>query len=171
MKILITYFSQTGNTEKIAKAIHDEISHDCELKKIDDITPADCTGADLLFVGSPIHAGGLAEQVNKFVSELPESSGGAVAGFVTHAGDIYDKKNFETGLKNLEDGSKSKGYNFLGCYNCQGFLTPELHDMIKQAQNVPDDEWETLINGMKEHPNTEDEVNAKTFAREILGKI
>ncbi|MBY9009855.1 MAG: flavodoxin family protein, partial [Candidatus Lokiarchaeota archaeon] len=36
MKILITYFSQTGNTEKIAQAIHEASSknHESYLKKI-----------------------------------------------------------------------------------------------------------------------------------------
>ena len=39
MKILITYFSQTGNTEKIAEAIHEITSknHDSYLKRIKEV--------------------------------------------------------------------------------------------------------------------------------------
>ncbi len=41
MKILITFFSQSGNTEKIAKAIWEEASlaHEADCKKLEDITP------------------------------------------------------------------------------------------------------------------------------------
>ena len=36
MKVLITYFSQTGNTEEIAKVLFDEASqgNDVEMKKL-----------------------------------------------------------------------------------------------------------------------------------------
>ncbi len=46
MNILVTYFSQTGNTEKIAKAICEEAgtAHHVELKKLEEITPADVAG-------------------------------------------------------------------------------------------------------------------------------
>ena len=43
MKVLVTYFSQSGNTEKIAKAIYEQATQDykTELKKLEDITPDD----------------------------------------------------------------------------------------------------------------------------------
>ena len=36
MKVLVTYYSETGNTEKIARAIYEEASkeHEVNLKKI-----------------------------------------------------------------------------------------------------------------------------------------
>ena len=62
MKILITYFSQTGNTQQIAEAIHQELleSHEVNLKKIEEAKPDALEGYDLVFVGSPIHGNGLA---------------------------------------------------------------------------------------------------------------
>jgi len=34
MKALVTYFSQTGNTEKLAKAIHEAIDVEKEILKV-----------------------------------------------------------------------------------------------------------------------------------------
>ena len=46
MKVLVTYFSQSGNTEKIAKAIHEEAAQNnkADLKKLEDITPGEVAG-------------------------------------------------------------------------------------------------------------------------------
>lgn len=56
MKILITYYSLTGNTEKIAKVIYDEISkkHRTDIKKIEQITPDTLYKYDLVFLGTPV---------------------------------------------------------------------------------------------------------------------
>ena len=63
MKILITYLSQTGNTEKVAKAIYEEASpaHEVETRKLEEVNPENITGYDLLFIGSPIHAGNMVQ--------------------------------------------------------------------------------------------------------------
>jgi flavodoxin len=37
MKVLVTYFSQTGNTEKLARAIYDAIPFEKELLRIKDV--------------------------------------------------------------------------------------------------------------------------------------
>ena len=65
MKVLVTYFSQSGNTEKIAKAIWEEASqaNEADLKKLEDITPGGVAGYDFIFIGSPLHSGSLAAPV------------------------------------------------------------------------------------------------------------
>ena len=52
MKVLVTYFSQSGNTEKIANAIYEEASraNEAELKKLEDITPEGVAGYDFVFL-------------------------------------------------------------------------------------------------------------------------
>ena len=59
MKVLVAYFSQSGNTEKIAKAIWEEASqgNETDLKKLEDITPGDVAQYDFIFIGSPMYAG------------------------------------------------------------------------------------------------------------------
>lgn len=50
MKVLVTYFSQSGNTEKIAKAIWEEASqaNEADLKKLEDVGAEDFAGYDFI---------------------------------------------------------------------------------------------------------------------------
>jgi len=50
MKILVTYFSQTGNTEKIAQAIHEVSSknHESTLKKLKKVKIEELEDYDLI---------------------------------------------------------------------------------------------------------------------------
>uniref|UniRef100_UPI00356A887A flavodoxin family protein n=1 Tax=Desulfosarcina sp. TaxID=2027861 RepID=UPI00356A887A len=86
MKVLVTYFSQSGNTEKIAKAIYEEASqaNEADCKKLEDITPESVAGYDVIFLGSPLHAGSLAAPVKARLGQLQASSGQKMAGFITH---------------------------------------------------------------------------------------
>src|SRR4030042_5608952 len=91
MKILVSYLSQTGNTEKVAGAIYEEASkaHEIETKKLEEVNPENVSGYDFLFIGSPIHAGNLSGAVKDFLGRLQTPSGGKLAGFLTHAGAAY----------------------------------------------------------------------------------
>jgi menaquinone-dependent protoporphyrinogen IX oxidase len=64
MKVLVTFFSQTGNTEPIARAIYEEASSSASilLKKIEDISVISLNENDLIFIGSPCHTGTLSAQ-------------------------------------------------------------------------------------------------------------
>jgi menaquinone-dependent protoporphyrinogen IX oxidase len=69
MKVLVTHFSQTGNTEKVAKAIQEEAAqaNEVELKKLEEISPGDVADYDFIFLGSPLHAANLAAPVKEFL--------------------------------------------------------------------------------------------------------
>ena len=75
MKVLVTYFSQSGNTEKIAKAIFEEAAqaNEAELKKLEDITPDEVAGYDFIFIGSPLHSANLAAPVKECLGVLKAS--------------------------------------------------------------------------------------------------
>ncbi|MHA1256481.1 MAG: flavodoxin family protein [Promethearchaeota archaeon] len=52
MKILVTWYSGTGNTEKIAKAINEGITgHDVDLLPVNDVDPTSLNSYDLVFLG------------------------------------------------------------------------------------------------------------------------
>ena len=59
----------------------------------------------------------------------------------------------------------------MGCYDCQGRLAPELHNMVQQAQNVSDEEWAKKMAECDQHPSEEDEKKAREFVRKILSRI
>ena len=172
MKVLVAYFSQSGNTQQIAEAICQEAAklNEAELTRIEDTRADSLTAYDLVFVGSPIHAGGLAAQAKDLLEALPENPSFGIAAFITHASFAYEKEGFEQGVQQLSAITKNKGIAYLGCYDCQGRLTPALHDMVKQAQNVSDEEWAKRMAECDEHPNAEDEQSARDFAVEMITK-
>jgi flavodoxin I len=172
MKILVTYYTQTGNTEQIAKAIHQELSgrHDAELKKVEEIKLDAVQGYDILFVGSPIHANGLAAPVKEFLEAVPEGAGFKLAGFVTHASFAYEKAGFEMGIQSFDDISKQKHIDLLGCFDCEGRLAKELQPMIKQVREASDEEWAERMAELDQHPNADDEQKAKAFTRDVLSR-
>ena len=67
MKVLVTYFSKSGNTEKLAKAIYDGV----ERKAQKDILPLKEVQSvdeyDLIFCGFPVHSSSIPVPVEKFI--------------------------------------------------------------------------------------------------------
>ena len=172
MKVLVTYYTMTGNTEQIAKAINEEVSkaHESQLKKIEEVEPGSLGEYDLIFVGAPVHAGGIAAPANEFLGNLPHSPKFKLAGFLTHCSPAYEPVNFERALQTFVDTSKDKGVELQGRFECQGRLSPDLHSMIKQVRGFTDEQWAEFEKEMKEHPNAEDEQKSKEFARDVLSK-
>ena len=54
MKALVTYYSQTGNTEKLARAIYKAIHVEKKLLPIEELKSVE--GYDIIFVGFPVQA-------------------------------------------------------------------------------------------------------------------
>jgi flavodoxin len=170
MKILITCSSLTGNTYKIAEAIQQELgrANETDLIAVDKVDADNLKDYDLVFLGSPIHAGGLAAPVKDLLGALPDKPGFKLAAFVTHASSAYSRQGFESGIQQFEDISKEKEIVYFGCYDCQGRLTPELHDSVQQAQKASDEEWAEKMAECDKHPDAEDIKKAKDFAGQIL---
>ncbi len=173
MKILIVYFSQTGNTEMVAKAVQEQAAanHEVDLKTMGDTGADELAGYDLVFVGTPIHAGGIAGAAQNFMAALPESPTFAVASLVTHASSLYMNEAHEKGIKDLEKICKDKSVNYLGCFHCQGKLDPNIQPMVQKMQNVPDDEWKKRMEETDKHPSEEDLANARKFAGQVISKL
>ena len=87
MKVLVAYYSETGNTKKIARAIHEELSkeHESTLEDVKTITGNDLSNYDLVFLGSPCHMADVALPVKRILETLPRSPRLRLAGFFTHA--------------------------------------------------------------------------------------
>lgn len=170
MKILILYFSQTGNTGRIARAIRDELSsgHDVIMKSIEETPTPQAADFDLLFIGSPCHAGTLAGPVKAFLSELQYGPRFHAAGFITHASPAYNRADYENCMAYFSSMFEKKKVRYHGCYECQGNLTPQLHEFLKKSRNIPDEEWERMVVDMKNHPDETDEAGARQFARDVL---
>ena len=71
-KILIIYYSRTGNTQKMAQIISDGLktgSHDVVFKKVEDTSIEDLKSADGIIIGSPTYYGGMAGQIKLLLDE------------------------------------------------------------------------------------------------------
>ncbi len=170
MKVLVTYFSQTGNTEKVARAICEEASqgNEAAVRKLEDVSAEDAAGYDVVFVGAPLHAGNLAEPVMTFLESISSGPSKKIAGFITHAAPAYPDQEMDRISEPIRAVCKGNDMEYEGCFDCQGFLSEALHEMIKKSQNLTDDQWAERVKQMTGHPDTEDLEKAKAFTREVL---
>jgi len=88
MKSIVIYFSQTGNTRKIAGAIQTGIAQSsgkCEIARIQDVEPGDLTEFDLIGLGSPVWHRREPANVLSFIEYTLSSLAGRQAfAFCTH---------------------------------------------------------------------------------------
>ncbi len=87
MTSLIVYFSKFGNTRRLAVAMAEPLgrSGDVRVIPIDQLTPADFEGIDLVVMGTPTHAFSLPQTVAAILKTLPSGilAGKSVAAFDT----------------------------------------------------------------------------------------
>ena len=79
-KILVAYFSKTGNTEKIANAIFESLKGEKVITRINEVSAID--SFNLIFVGFPVHSHSVPLKVENFLKRI--SPGKKVALFSTH---------------------------------------------------------------------------------------
>jgi flavodoxin/NAD-dependent dihydropyrimidine dehydrogenase PreA subunit len=86
MKCIVLYYSQTGNTEKIARAIQSGIKQtagNCDLVKINDADPKRLYEYDLIGIGSPAF-GVEPPNVSQFIRDMRFVGGKHAFAFCTH---------------------------------------------------------------------------------------
>jgi len=170
MKILITYFSQTGNTEKIAQSICEGCEgEEVEIKPIKEVDPSTLSDYGLVFLGSGIYA----SRVNKSLADLLEAATELPPKFVffnTHA----SKKPYQDGFKVVKKkiGEKSE---IVAEFDCCGdnIGVPEAmrKAMVEKLPPEKRKEAEEHQQWLKGRPNAEDLENAKEFAKSLILKL
>jgi flavodoxin len=162
MKALVTYYSETGNTKKVAEAIFEAISIEKELKKVQEVEKAE--GFDIIFYGFPVAAHSVPVKAAGFISGLP--AGQKIAFFSTHGslrGGQLPKQAFEHAL-----GLAAK-LKVLGNFGCRGEVSQKIIDAL---MNSPQHKaWAEEARGAIGHPDANDLADAKTFTEEMLAKI
>lgn len=71
-KVLITYYSRSGNTKKMAEKIRDTIKNekiDIVLKEVEEVEVSELTKYDGIIIGSPTYYGTMAWQIKKLLDE------------------------------------------------------------------------------------------------------
>lgn len=180
MRVLITYFSVTGNTEIIAKGMFDALNGlagEVKLNPINTQDPGDVADFDLVFIGSACHDADLAKPVKEFLDGIPSFDPIKIAGFATHAtklsqGGKRNKELYERWAGRCEgsfvQACQDKDIEFLGYYHCQGKPSPEIAEFIHQEIVTDEEEWKEYIEEVIKHPDGADIQNAKDYALQVL---
>ncbi len=161
MKALVTYFSQTGNTEKLAKAIFEAIDVEKEILPLDAVKAIE--GFDVIFCGFPVQAHSVPMPVQNIIKQLP--AGQKLAIFCTH-GSIRGGQLAVTGLEHavsLADNAK-----VLGQFGCRGKVSIKIIDaLMKKPEHKA---WAEEAQGALAHPNKADLEDGQIFAKQMMAK-
>jgi flavodoxin len=125
MKIMVTYWSQTGNTKKVAEAIFRAIPFEKTIQPLNEVDTLD--GYDLIFIGFPVMQFGSPPPARKFIKT--HATGKNIALFVTHAmlSDKADPLQQAMLGKELDKCAETcASANLLGLFHCQGELSEKM---------------------------------------------
>jgi len=162
MKALVTYYSQTGNTEKVAQAIYEALSVDKEINPIRNI--ASTKGYDIVFCGFPVQVHSIPGQAQAFIKALEK--GQKVAFFSTH-GSLRGGRLAQQALEHAI-GLASMA-NVIGHFGCRGKVDSKIIDfLMKQQENKA---WAEEAQSADGHPDKADLEDARAFALQMLNKV
>lgn len=162
MKALVAYYSDTGNTEKLARTIFEAIHFEKEIKPFSEVQNVD--GYAVVFCGFPVHAQSVPRKAQDFVKGLP--AGQKVAFFSTHGslrGGQLPRQAFEHAI-----GLASKA-SVLGHFGCRGQVRQDILDaLMKKPEHKA---WAEEALSAAGHPDGQDLEDGKKFVQEMLAKM
>jgi flavodoxin len=168
MKILIVYSSLTGNTRKVAEAIHEQLGQEAELFSVEQAPQAE--GYNLVALGFWVDRGTADKKAQDYLTGLRNQN---VALFAT-LGAYPDSEHAAKSMANaaaLLDGSNTLAGSFI----CQGKVNPKL---IEQFKNLPEDHPHGMNAERRarhleaaKHPDAADLAKAQAVFGEIKLKL
>lgn len=129
MDFVVTCYSQTGNTRKVADAVAGALPG---TPPVTDLAGAVLDDADLVFVGMPVVSFGAPAEVRSFLQE--RCRGTRVALFITHAA-REDTPELQPWLQACRDAAE--GCDVVGLFHCQGQLADPVRRWMA-ASDMPD---------------------------------
>ena len=158
MNVLVTFFTQTGNTEKVAQAIYQVIGNKKEMLPVKGVKNPD--GYDIIFCGFPVHAHSVPLPVQNFIKSIPP--GTKLALFITH-GSLRGGKLATTAIEHaISLASKLK---VLGTFGCRGKVDPKIIEaLLKKPEHRA---WAETAKSAASHPDESDLEDARQFAHKV----
>ena len=161
MKALVTYFSQTGNTEKLAKAIFEAIDVEKEILPVKEVKAVE--GFDIVFCGFPVHAHSVPMPAQELIKQLP--SGQKLAFFCTHG----SPRGGPLAVQALEHAvSLAANAKVLGQFGSRGKVSMSIIDALMQKPEHK--AWAEEAQGAASHPNKADLEDVKDFTKQMIAK-
>jgi flavodoxin len=162
MKTLVFYYSESGNTEKLAKAIYEgleatenEIAKIGQEKSLDDY--------DVIFVGFPVHGSSVPPKAEKCIKSIPE--GKMLAFFGTHGSFRGGPLSVSAFHYAITLAPKAK---VIGTFGCRGEVNASLLEGLMNKAEYRF--WALEAQSATGHPDDADLEDGKQFARLMLGK-
>lgn len=149
MKVLVAYFSQTGNTKSIAEAIFkgvQAVADEADIMDIRDIDVRILRNYDLIGVGGPA-IGAEADIVKRFVYSIPLAGGQHAFLFNTHGS--LPRRYFPEAIRRMKD----REFNVIGW---QGYYA-SVHLQCFPSPYYTDG-----------HPDAQDFADAENFGKEMV---
>ncbi|MDY6863765.1 MAG: EFR1 family ferrodoxin [Thermodesulfobacteriota bacterium] len=149
MKTLIIYFSQTGNTMKVAESIRNgiiEVIAQCELERMAEVDIGSLSEYDLVGFGCPVFYYKEPFNVRDFIENLPELQGKKWFVFCSHGAVMG------VTLLSMTEKLEKKGITVIGSHHTYADVT------------IPFYPYPTVTTG---HPDNDDLEKAHAFGKEI----
>lgn len=166
MRTSIVYSSRTGNTKKVAEAIHNGLK-DSLLRSYEDGIEIEC---DIYIVGGWIDRATFDSDMLKFVKTLHNKK---IAYFFT-LGAEPDSKHAQDCKENIEKIILKNENEILGGYCCQGAIDPKLIDWMmklpKEHHMAPTEARKERWKAAASHPDEKDLISACEVIKEIVKK-
>ena len=168
----MTFFSNTGNTEKVANSMKDGLAdYDVDMILVKDLDPEALKLYDIVFLGSGVYASRIDKSVltliKKAVPELPAK----FVYFCTHA----SLKLYQEPFKRITGIIKEHNCEIIGEFDCVGEnLGIPLDTQLAMLEILPEDQREKAKKDrekIKGRPNEMDLENAKNFAISLVKNL
>ncbi len=163
MRVMVTFYSETGNTEKLARAIYEGTGRvDKTIAPIEEV--GDLADYDVVFCGFPVKGSTVPRVVQPFLKDIPE--GKKLAIFATHGSRRGGQLAVSAFDYAMTLANKAK---ILGTFGCRGKVKPNLIEaLMKRPEHKA---WALEAqSSAAHHPDEGDMEDGKDFAQMILSK-
>jgi len=130
MKSIILYSSNSGNTKKLAEAIHEAIPGNKEITPTTK-APDDLSSYDLICVGFWLMAGQPDPHTTTFLETINDKN---LFLFATH-GAAKDSEHAQNGIKAARE--LASGNTIVDTFNCPGEVNPKVIEKAKTKPQLP----------------------------------
>jgi len=166
------FFSNTGNTEKIANSMKDGLTnYDVDVIPVKDVNPNTLNSYDIVFLGSGVYASRIDKSILTMIKKAGPNLPARFVYFCTHA----SLKLFQEPFKRITGVIKKHNCEIIGEFDCVGEnLGIPLDTQLAMLENLPEDQREKAtkdMEKMKGRPNEMDLENAKNFAISLVKNL
>jgi flavodoxin len=162
MRVLVTYYSETGNTEKLAKAIYEGVEKaEKEMAPISEV--GNLEDYDLIFCGFPVQSSSVPKKVEPILKSIPE--GKKLAIFATH-GSLRGGQLATTAFEYaMSLAAKAK---LIGTFGSRGKVKTSLIEaLMKRPEHKA---WAEEAQSAVTHPDGADLADGRDFGKKMAKK-